>query len=205
MKFLHAVLPRLALVCGLLAPLAPAHAAIEVYQFSLVTSSGVVGSGNVTFSDLAADGAYYYQNGFADQSSAYIMSGTASLTVPGYPLYTRTYNFLPRLFGLYNNMNITADIVNGVVAGMSFIGHTFDQYSGLGQDIAQLSIGPDNSFTFENRGSYNGMSWDFATVGTVVFERVAAPVPEPEIVLMMLAGLGGVGWRLRRQRQPASA
>jgi len=53
-------------------------------------------------------------------------------------------------------------------------------------------------------GLSSGLTWDLSRLyvdGSISVRALTAPVPEPETYAMLLAGLGLVGWQLRRRKQ----
>jgi Ca2+-binding RTX toxin-like protein len=118
--------------------------------------------------------------------------------------------------GLMGNSNPSTTLDFG--ATDEWIPYTFttsigtDAYAG-GPVTAQGSISyvapTIFDYTYDDEGNINGVIQEWVGTANVFLDRVSVralvtPVPEPETYLMLLAGLGAVAWRVRRDTGPSA-
>ena len=88
--------------------------------------------------------------------------------------------------------------------------HLGPQFASTLRDVVSYSVSSQGLMSLTVTNNTSAAMLGFMVAGTQVdanipWAAVAAPVPEPESIAMMLAGLGLVGAMARRRHAPAGA
>lgn len=92
--------------------------------------------------------------------------------------------------------NLMVSLFNGTGPGVGSL--VAGGAMGESSELSNIAITAGNAYSFRITGTVVG-----APTGYYTFTAVAAPIPEPEIYALMLAGLGVVGFVAARRRNRA--
>lgn len=179
------------------------------------TNVGITFSGPYAFAQLNNSGFNYWQNPAAPYISSAVSNAPTNSDMIGLSTastFTITFSapVVNPLIGLvsWNGANVTfgggADTqtydIQYLSSGCGYWGcgtyanATNNSFTGSGELHGVIELqGTYSAITFSDT---DGEYWHGLTVG---FERVAAPVPEPGNLALMLAGLGALGVAVRRR------
>jgi hypothetical protein len=200
-KFLsHAVL-ALAMATG-----AGAALAGPVYHITLDSSGLGQPAGYIDFTFLAVGPALPATATLSNFTGAYgafqVTEGEASGSIPGIVTIGNGGGFNDLLasanFGGLFSFDLSFDVADGAAGttfGVAFINEAFDSYLGVAGNFLEINVQP----------AFAGSPATFDVSADSRFASVtAAAVPEPSGVLLMMTGMGLVGFTMRRRRTPAA-
>jgi hypothetical protein len=182
------------LVALLLSMGSPVWADPVSFGFQLVPDeSGSVGAnGLISFSEIPEDGIYNFRS--VNQFSATDLEGNA---------ITNTMTRFNIVFGdrvtfpnedVFRGSWIEVVIVGGYVTDIMGSSRYFDERPGM--VYASLSL-REGAYTVA--GSNLNTGEDYAQHGSIVFDKVAAPVPEPSTFALLGLGMLAIGWQAGRR------
>lgn len=82
-------------------------------------------------------------------------------------------------------------------------GYGVHRDGGLAVSVTFAHSAPGAAFTFQFPNSQNSPDEAFGIDNLVVSTNAVAAIPEPSTYALMLAGLGLVGWAVRRRKMQA--